>query len=322
MRRVRCSATNAASRPTPSMKLELRKCWKRWPEHVEPGSRCDPTALADLAAVVEDRHVQPGVATAVSGGPDDGPDAAGPQVEAAWAGGWPQDRHGLGGEDLGAQSDGCRCGGRWRPAAGAAGGRRSPSWWPGRRRPRTSLAVDGDDSSGELDAGVLQSGEVEAAGGVLTDELEGGFVGARRRGRAGRRWCGRGCRGAAATSRCPCPGSAAAGGCAGRRPARRHGRRAAARRRAARRWPRRRRPARRRRAADSDGGSRGGRSGGCRTAGGRRIAGIAGRSHHPVATTTFVARHDPSHVVTWYVGAVERERLGRSWTPRRAREAA
>ena len=42
VRWVMCSATWAASRPTPPMKLELRQCWKRWPSTYRPGTGVTP----------------------------------------------------------------------------------------------------------------------------------------------------------------------------------------------------------------------------------------------------------------------------------------
>src|SRR5690606_16225036 len=45
------------------------------PEDVEAGERADAAFVDDLAAGIEDRHVEPGIAAPVTGGPDDGPDA-------------------------------------------------------------------------------------------------------------------------------------------------------------------------------------------------------------------------------------------------------
>ena len=42
VRPVRWSAMSTASRPTPSMKLELRRCWKRWPRTYRPGTGVTP----------------------------------------------------------------------------------------------------------------------------------------------------------------------------------------------------------------------------------------------------------------------------------------
>ena len=85
-------------------------------------------------------------------------------------------------------------------------------------------AVDADQPPGEADAEPLERGQVDVAVVGAADQLQRRLAAGRVPGRRPRRWSGRTCRSGRATTRCPCRGSGGAGGCGGRRPARRRGR--------------------------------------------------------------------------------------------------
>ena len=71
----------------PWMKVDLRRRSTGRPERVEPGAVDDAAVVAQLALLVDDRDVEPGVVGAVAGRPHDGADLAAAEVELEAAGG-------------------------------------------------------------------------------------------------------------------------------------------------------------------------------------------------------------------------------------------
>ena len=77
------AASASASRPTPSMKLEVRRHCRRSPSTKSPGAAVTPPLVRDLALGVEDRDPEPAVVAGVAGRPDHAADALRREVEAA-----------------------------------------------------------------------------------------------------------------------------------------------------------------------------------------------------------------------------------------------
>ena len=230
----------------------------------------------------------------MAGGPDDGADPGGVEVEVA-----------------GRRGSGRRSGMRLARRAP-----RRPSPWP------SMCCVDAGEDSGRMRwsaAATVAGRSVASAHPVTVDRRSGGRPGGRRRpagwrGRAAR-WSGAADqlqrrlaaaragasrhlvdrlvetrRSGRATRRCPCPGSGEACGCGGRR---RSSRRVRPRRSSSASWtPVAEAPTTSTPPAGSDRrgcGTRPGPPGGCPRAGARATAGTAGRSHQPVAMTTLSA---------------------------------
>ena len=289
-----CRATKAASWRTPSMKFESRRCWKRWPTHVEAVDRRDAAALGDLAGAVEDGQRAARVVAAGSRSPrrpwrcrgvrrsSDGGGATDGRRPRRWSAASTSASSPCA---RGVRVDLGRAGGarRWSAAAASsrqvvgeadAGCRRSRSAGPSRSTPRrwsaarstsrwSSRPTSCTAPSRRAPVGSLTSSIVvdERADALEPPPDVHAAVAARQR------------------------------GCGARRRARRRARRGRARRRAARRWPTRRRRARRRREVV-------GRAGRCRRSAGRhravsptRTPARAATSHHPVASTTLRACH-------------------------------
>ena len=162
---------STASRPTPSMKFELRRCWKRWPRTYRPGDRRDAPVVADLARGVEDGQREPRVAAPVPGGPDDGGDAPRPQVEVVGraAGDDRTGRYGV--EHLRGQPGGVDV----RVDAGEELAPALVDGGDGRREVAGEAdvgPVDADEAPGQLDAGGLERGQVEVGVVGPADELQ------------------------------------------------------------------------------------------------------------------------------------------------------
>ena len=160
------------------MKLESRRCWKRWPRRRGPATGVTPRRWRISPGAVEDRDLQPRVGAPVAGGPDDRADALAAQVEA----GQPLGGRTPGGrrraEDLGVEAAAASMWSSMRASRRASRSSAAAVVPAGRRRTSDAVAVDADEPAGEPHAEPLERGQVDVAVVLTADELQRALVAA------------------------------------------------------------------------------------------------------------------------------------------------